>query len=201
MENIVNTKKLSGRDLITIGIFSAIYFVLNLAAMITGFVPVLWLLLPGVAGIVTGIPFMLMESKVRKPGAILIMGAITALLYFVTGQFTVLLLITFAVACILSEVYRAVTKYDNSFVHMTISFVIFCYGMLGSPLAIWVYRDSFLGQIRQNGMSAEYVDSLSGFISTPMLIALCVSPIIGGLIGAVIAKGLFRKHFKKAGII
>ena len=201
MEDIVNTKKLSGRDLITIGIFSAIYFALNLVAMITGFVPVLWLLLPGVAGIVTGIPFMLMESKVRKPGAILIMGAITALLYFVTGQFTVLLLITFAVACILSEVYRAVTKYDNSFVHMTISFVIFSYGMLGSPLAIWVYRDSFLDQIRQNGMSAEYVDSLSGFISKPMLIALCISPIIGGFIGAVIAKGLFRKHFKKAGVI
>ena len=65
MEDIVNTKKLSGRDLITIGIFSAIYFALNLVAMITGFVPVLWLLLPGVAGIVTGIPFMLMESKER----------------------------------------------------------------------------------------------------------------------------------------
>ena len=32
------SRKLSGRDLITIGIFSAIYFVLNLAAMITGFV-------------------------------------------------------------------------------------------------------------------------------------------------------------------
>ncbi len=90
-------KKLTGRDLITIGIFSAIYFVLNLAAMITGFVPVLWLLL-----------------------------------------------ITFAVACILSEVYRAITKYDNNFIHMTISFIIFCYGMLGSPMAIWVYKDSFL---------------------------------------------------------
>ena len=62
------SRKLSGRDLITIGIFSAIYFVLNLAAMITGFVPALWLLLPGVAGIVTGIPFLLMTSKVRKPG-------------------------------------------------------------------------------------------------------------------------------------
>ena len=42
------TKKLKGRDLITIGIFSALYFILNLAAMITGFVPVLWLLLPAV---------------------------------------------------------------------------------------------------------------------------------------------------------
>ena len=195
------SRNLSGRDFITIGIFSAIYFVLNLAAMITGFVPVLWLLLPGVAGVVTGIPFMLMVSKVRKPGAILIMGAITALLYFVTGQFTVLLLITFAIACILSEVYRAATKYDNSFVHMTISFILFCYGMLGSPLAIWVYKESFLIQIQQNGMSAEYVNALSGLISTPMLMALCISLIIGGIIGAFIAKGLFRKHFKKAGIV
>ena len=191
------SRKLSGKDLITIGIFSAIYFVLNLAAMFTGFVPVLWLLLPGV----TGIPFLLMTSKVRKPGAVLIMGTITALLYFVTGQFTVLLLITFAIACILSELYRSVTKYDNSFTHMMISFVFFCYGMLGSPLAIWVYKDSFLAQIQQNGMSAEYVRSLSGLISTPMLIALCISPVIGGMIGALIAKGLFRKHFKKAGII
>lgn len=195
------SRNLSGRDFITIGIFSAIYFVLNLAAMITGFVPVLWLLLPGVAGVVTGIPFMLMVSKVRKPGAILIMGAITALLYFVTGQFTVLLLITFAIACILSEVYRAATKYDNSFMHMTISFVLFCYGMLGSPLAIWVYKESFLAQIQQNGMSAEYVNVLSGLISSPMLMALCISPIIGGIIGAFIAKGLFRKHFRKAGIV
>lgn len=196
-----DSRKLTGRDLITIGIFSAIYFVLNFAAMITGFVPVLWLLLPGVAGILTGIPFMLMESKVRKPGAVLIMGAITALLYFVTGQFTVLLLITFAAACILSEVYRAFTKYDNNFVHMTISYIIFCYGMLGSPMAIWVYKDSFLAQIQQNGMSAEYVQSLSGLISTPMFIGLCISPIVGGFVGAMIAKGLFRKHFKKAGIV
>ena len=195
------SRKLTGRDLITIGIFSAIYFILNLEAMITGFVPVLWLLLPSVAGILTGIPFMLMESKVRKPGAVLIMGAITALLYFVTGQFTVLLLITFAAACILSEVYRAFTKYDNNFVHMTISYIIFCYGMLGSPMAIWVYKDSFLAQIQQNGMSAEYVQSLSGLISTPMFIGLCISPIVGGFVGAMIAKGLFRKHFKKAGIV
>ena len=195
------TKRLKGRDLITIGIFSAVYFILNLVAMMTGFVPILWLLLPGIAGILTSNPFMLMESKVQKPGAILIMGFITAILYFITGQFTVLLLITFAVACILSEVYRAITKYDNSFIHMAVSFIIFCYGMLGSPLAIWVYKDSFLDQIQQNGMSAEYIQTLSGLISVPMLIALCVSPIIGGFIGAMISKGLFRKHFRKAGIV
>ena len=73
------SRKLSGKDLITIGIFSAIYFMLNLAAMFTGFVPVLWLLLPGVTGIVTGIPFLLMTAKVRKPGAVFITVSYTHL--------------------------------------------------------------------------------------------------------------------------
>lgn len=64
------TKKLKGRDLITIGIFSALYFILNLAAMITGFVPVLWLLLPGVAGVLTRLPFIadgIKGAKAREP--------------------------------------------------------------------------------------------------------------------------------------
>lgn len=142
-----------------------------------------------------------MESKVQKPGAILIMGLITAVLYFVTGQFTVLLLITFAVACILSEAYRAITKYDNRFIHMTISFILFCYGMLGSPLAIWVYKDSFLTQIQQNRNVRRICRvAFHGLISVPMLVALCISPVVGGAIGALISKGLFRKHFRKAGI-
>lgn len=62
-------------------------------------------------------------------------------------------------------------------------------------------QGQLLTQIQLNGMSAEYVESLSGLISTPMLIALCVSPIVGGAIGALIAKGLFSKHFRKAGIV
>ena len=33
------------------------------------------------------------------------------------------------------------------------------------------------------------------------LIVLFVAPIIGGIIGAFIARGLFKKHFVKAGIV
>ncbi len=62
--------------------FSAIYFVLNLAAMITDLCQCYGCCYRGVTGIVTGIPFLLMTAKVRKPGAVLIMGTITALLYF-----------------------------------------------------------------------------------------------------------------------
>lgn len=37
--------------------------------------------------------------------------------------------------------------------------------------------------------------------SPAMLIVLFAAPILGSIVGAVIAKGMFKKHFKKAGII
>ena len=193
-------RKLTGKDVIAIGIYSAIYFVMNFAAMMTGFIPLLWILLAGTAAILTGIPFLLMAVKVPKPGAVLIMGFITAFLYFATGQFTVLILITMLLACVLSEGYRYITKYVLKFRNLAVTFILFSYGMVGSPLALFVYRESFLAQISET-MSQEYVTAISSYITVPMLILLLVSPIIGGLLGALMAKGLFKKHFEKAGIV
>ena len=193
-------RKLTGKDVIAIGIYSAIYFVLNFMAMMTGLIPLLWILLPGTVAILTGIPFLLMAVKVPKPGAVLIMGLITAFLYFVTGQFTVLILITMLIACVVSEAYRYITKYNLKFSNLALAFILFGYGMAGSPLALFVYRESFLAQISET-MSQEYVVAISSYITTPMLILLLVSPIAGGFFGAMIAGGIFKKHFKKAGIV
>lgn len=193
-------RKLTGKDVIAIGIYSAIYFVMNFAAMMTGFIPLLWILLAGTAAILTGIPFLLMAVKVPKPGAVLIMGFITAFLYFATGQFTVLILITMLLACVLSEGYRYITKYVLKFRNLAVTFILFSYGMVGSPLALFVYRESFLAQISET-MSRKYVAAISSYITIPMLILLLVSPIAGGFLGALIAKGIFKKHFKKAGIV
>ena len=44
MSDVSTDKKLKGKDLITIGIFSAIYFVINFAFMLLGGIhPVLWI--------------------------------------------------------------------------------------------------------------------------------------------------------------
>lgn len=197
---ISQNRKLTGKDVIAIGIYSAIYFVMNFAAMITGFIPLFWILLAGTAAILTSIPFLLMAVKVPKPGAVLIMGFITAFLYFITGQFTVLILITMLIACVLSETYRYITKYALKFRNLVVAFILFSYGMVGSPLALFVYRESFLAQI-SGTMSRKYVVAISSYITTSMLILLLVSPIVGGLLGALIAKGIFKKHFEKAGIV
>ena len=85
MSEPVKGRGMSGKDVITVGIFSAIYFVINFAFMLLGGIhPVLWMLMPGFIAVFAGIPFMLMVAKVQKPGAVFLMGLITALIYFAT---------------------------------------------------------------------------------------------------------------------
>ena len=157
MSDVSIDRKMKGKDLITIGIFSAIYFVINFAFMLLGGIhPVLWMLMPGLIALFAGIPFMLMVAKVQKPGAVFLMGLITALIYFATGQFTLVILISMASTCILAEVARAVTKY-NSFKGNSIAYAIFSLGMVGSPLPIWLFKADFLAQITEQGMTADYV--------------------------------------------
>ena len=194
-------KKMRGKDLITIGIFSAIYFVINFAFMLMGgFHPILWILMPGFIAVFAGITFMLMTAKVQKLGAVFLMGLITALIYFATGQFTLVILISMASACILAEVARVLTGY-NSFSGNAVAYVFFSLGMVGSPLPIWLFKADFLAQITAQGMPADYVAALEALSSNAMLVVLFVAPIIGGVIGAFIARGLFKKHFEKAGIV
>ncbi|MDR1541779.1 MAG: MptD family putative ECF transporter S component [Clostridiales bacterium] len=194
-------RKLKGKDLITIGIFSAIYFVINFVFMLMGgFHPIMWVLMPGLIALFTGIPFMLMAAKVQKPGAVFLMGLIVGLIYFITGQFTVMILITFVIACGAAELVRHIAKHGSSKGN-TAAFVCFSLGMVGLPLPIWLMRDSFLAQIAEQGIPAVYISALEALISPVMFAVLFAAPIVGAMIGTFITRSLFKKHFEKAGIV
>ncbi|MGL6201697.1 MAG: MptD family putative ECF transporter S component [Lachnospiraceae bacterium] len=200
MSEQTKSLKLTGKDHINIGIFSAIYFILSCIGMFLGIIPILWILMPGVIAILSGIPFMFLCAKVQKPGVPLLMGLITGLLYYITGQFTIVILVTFIIGCVLSEVVRWTTKY-GSFRGNTVAFILFSYGMAGSPLPMWLFKESFFTQISEQGFSDTFVETLNNVATTPMLFVLLLSPIAGGLSGAFIAKMIFKKHFVKAGMI
>ena len=107
MSGPVQRRGMSGKDVITVGIFSAIYFVINFAFMLLGGLhPLLWVLMPGFIALFTGIPYLMMCAKVQKVGSVLLMGLITGLIYYVTGQFTVVILVSFVLACGLAELTR-----------------------------------------------------------------------------------------------
>ena len=195
------SRAMGGKDVITVGIFSAIYFVINFAFMLLGGLhPLLWILMPGFIALFTGIPYLMMCAKVQKVGSVLLMGLITGLIYYVTGQFTIVILVTFVLACGLAELTRGITHY-HSMAGNLVSFVLFSVGMVGSPLPICLMRDEFLRQITEQGMPADYVNTLAALSSNVMLVVLFLAPIVGAIIGGFIARAMFCKHFDKAGLV
>lgn len=194
-------RALKGRDLITVGIFTAIYFVIQFVFMLLGGIhPALWVFMPALDALFAAIPFMLMCAKVQKPGAIVIMGLIVGLIYFATGMFTPLILGMMAVSCVLAEVIRALARY-RSFFGNAAAYAVFGFGMCGSPLPLWVFHDSFIAQIAAQGMGADYLASLEALSTTPILIAMFLTTFLAGFVGAYATRRLFRKHFEKAGLV
>lgn len=201
MSEPIERRGMSGKDVITVGIFSAIYFVINFVFMLLGGLhPLLWILMPGFIALFTGIPYLMMCAKVQKVGSVLLMGLITGLIYYVTGQFTVVILVSFVLACGLAELTRGLTHY-RSIAGNLVSFALFSVGMVGSPLPIWLMWEDFLRQITEQGMPADYVNTLAALSSTGMLVVLFLAPIVGAIIGGFIARAMFSKHFEKAGLV
>lgn len=195
------TRGLKGRDLITVGIFTALYFVINFAFMLLGGLhPYLWVFMPALDALFAGIPFMLACAKVPKFGTILIMGLVPSLIYFLTGMFTPLILGMMVGACLVAEAIRAATKY-RSFLGNALAYAVFGFGMCGSPLPVWAFHDSFFAQIAAQGMSADYLATLETAASPAFLAAMFAATLIAGLAGAYLARGMFKKHFEKAGLV
>lgn len=196
-----NSNKLQVKDLVTIGIFSAIYFVVNLIVMVSGGItPLLWIFMPPILSLLCGVIYMLLVAKVQKTGAVLIMGLITGIIYVATGQFTLVLLVTFGLACIMAEIIRKITGYNN-FKGNLLGYAFFSLGMVGSPLPIWLFRESFSQQMVSQGMPVDYVETMNAVTPIWVLVVMVVATFLLAFVGGLIGKALLKKHFEKAGMV
>lgn len=110
----MNETKLKTKDLVNIGIFSVIYMALSMAVMIIPILsPILWLLWPAMTGIICNFIYMLLVSKVPKPGTALLLIAITGIIYFAIGECTFTIVITCVIAGVLAEITRKILGYKS----------------------------------------------------------------------------------------
>ena len=63
-----------------------------------------------------------------------------------------------------------------------------------------VFHDSFVAQIAGQGMGADYLATLETAANPGMLVAMFAATFVAGLIAPYIARGMFKKHFVKAGL-
>lgn len=192
-------EKLKIKDLVTIGVFTVIYFVLMFLSGMIGMVPILYLAYPAVAGIITGIVIMLFMAKVQKLWGLFILGLICSFIVIAMGN-TYIILIHALISMVIAEFVRKIGGY-KSFKYNMLSFTIFNTWICGFLMQILLAKDKVIEMAETRGMGYDYIMKLIALLNFRNMIFVYIGAIVGGIIGAYIGKIFLKKHFEKAGII
>lgn len=190
--------KIDVKDLINIGLFTAVYFIFIAPPGILGIIPLFMLLLPAMIGLVGGIPVMLLITKTQKFGALTICGVVVSLLLAIMGHPWMALILSVPVI-VIADMVMAMGQY-KSWKLNSIGYIIFSFWPIGNLLPFYFMRNSYLAFI-QDKYGTDYEATVEGLFSIGMIPIILITTIIGAWIGAYIAKGILKKHFKRAGII
>ena len=190
--------KLTGKDLMYIGIYGAIYYVIVFIVAMLGMIPIMYPMLAVICPIAGGIPFMLFLTKVKKFGMIWILSVLMGLMMLISGMGWYALAMS-AITGLVSELIYKSGNYQSA-KSAVITNGTFSLWVWANLLQLFINRTEFLAS-RESKVGAEYVEKLNALTPDwicPVLLGICfVSGIIGGLIG----KAMLSKHFKKAGIV
>lgn len=195
----MKTEKLRIKDLVTIGVFTVIYFVVMFISGMAGMIPILFLANPAIAGITTGIVMMLFMAKIQKPYSVFILGIICALIVLAMGN-TYIVLIHTIIIMVIAELLRKKGEY-KSFKYNMMSFAVFNTWNCGMIMQIALAKDRFIEMANARGMRQEFTTGLLTLINYRNILLVYIAAIVGAIIGAYIGKLFLKKHFEKAGIV
>jgi energy-coupling factor transport system substrate-specific component len=190
-------KGLTGKDLINVGIYTAIYIAVVFVIGATNAIPIMYPISMVIIPLIAGIPMMLYYTKIEKFGMLTITGAILAIFFYLSGYTWICVAFLFPTALI-ADIILKVGGYKKFGVIM-ISYMIYALGMLGGPAPLWFAGESYWDGIRES-MGAQYAEQLSYYMPSWMLWVGIVLVFIGASLGALLGKKMLKKHFLKAGI-
>ncbi|MBQ8233710.1 MAG: MptD family putative ECF transporter S component [Lachnospiraceae bacterium] len=196
------TNKLTIPDLITIGVFTALYFVLvtiatfGSAFLFPGFNNVV---LPAFCALISGCVYMLLAAKLQKFGGISVMGIVMGLFFMTSGHF----IISFAGNIVMGIVADLVAKMGNykSKKGLLASYVLFSYGLFGPVIPMWFMKDAYVANLEARGKDATYIAELFANINMGTFVLAVVLTLICALLGGLFGQKMIKKHFVKAGIV
>lgn len=196
------TNNLTVPDLISIGVFTALYFVLvtiatfGSAAIAPGFNNVI---LPAVCALLSGCVYMLLAAKLQKFGGISVMGIVMGLFFLTSGHF----IVSFAANIVMGIVADFVAKAGNykSKKGLLASYVLFSYGLFGPVLPMWFMKDAYVANLEARGKDAAYIADLFANINMGTFVIAVVLTLVCALVGGWFGQKMVKKHFVKAGIV
>ena len=191
-----DSSRLAGKDLINVGIYSAIYFVIIMAIAMTGYIPIMMPLLCVIGPLVGGVPFMLFLTKVKKFGMILIMSAIMGIMMALTGMGLYSLPVAL-VSGLVAELIWKQAKYSKAGSSVLVC-GFFNIWMWGNFIPLFTNPNGYFSTRTEFG--ADYQAALTALLPSWMNPVLLVSCFVFGVIGGLLGRALLKKHFIKSGI-
>jgi energy-coupling factor transport system substrate-specific component len=200
MNQLRNKKGLTVRDLVTCGIFTALFFIFT---MIGGFLlapnPILTYFMPCAIALLTGPIYLLLMAKAPKHGPVIILGIIMGFMMFITGMYW-MWSVFYVLLGLLANLIASVGNFRHKALNK-MSFLVFSMNPIGSYMMLWINRKAYFDYLVGKGTETSYVETMGSVAEGWMLPAMILSIILTGLISIYIGEKLLKKQFEKAGIL
>lgn len=175
MSNQVNSLKkgLTVKDLVTTGIFSAIFFVFTLVGGLP-FAPnpVLTFYMPMGAALLCGPIYLLMVAKVQKRWSVTILGIIMGIIWFATGMHWAFSLGYIGMGLI-ADLVAGAGHYRNKAINL-LSYMLISLGGIYTYVVFFLDPDGWASTMLKNGTEQSYIDTMNA--SAPSWLLVVISP-------------------------
>lgn len=186
------------KDLIRIGVFSALWIAVSfLLAFTIAFLPPILFVLPCILGLVGGIIYMVMLSKLTIPGGIAISSALLGVCLYTMAPYGMMFFCLLAGGIIGEILYTIIGKQTLKATMVGSSFAI-----VGLALGEYI---PFI--FMQEAYRTMLVDDTSGLLpiaewcmkitSVPVMLLLCAASVLTTCLGCLWGNKIVKKHFNK----
>ena len=188
----------SPRNLINVGVFTALYFIALFASGMLGAIHPIMIFIGGILGIIVeAIICMLYVARTRAFGAYAILGLIIGILMVATGHAWV----TPLVATVLGLAADAITRaggYDRTITN-ALGFAVFSMWAISPILPVIWASEAYFAHIRES-MGDTYASDLQALISPMFLLVWMLVIALLAYVSALLGMRVLCKHFKRAGV-
>ncbi|MGP9581629.1 MptD family putative ECF transporter S component [Brachybacterium sp. AOP35-5H-19] len=188
-------------DLMNVGIFFVIGTVVGLVVSFTGVTPVTFVMTSALQALVLGIPMMLFIAKIRKPGMLAIYAVLSGAAGMLMGMGPYSLIVAVAVAVIGELLLRAGNYRSARNAVLAYAFITLI--SVGNYIPMFFATSGYLADTDMaNKYGASYADGIAqigqmGWLFVLIVVVTFLCGIVGGLLG----RRVFTKHFRRAGIV
>ena len=192
--------KLNSKDLISVGVFTAMYLLVII--VISGLVitPVLQIMMMPLMALFTGPVYLLYLAKVGKFGSVMITGVLGSAIVGLLVYGNVYCFLVNMIFFVIAEFIAFAGKYKNNKLNQ-LSFIVVSFWTIGEAGLPWAAGKYFYDLSIKSGYTVEWADGVDA-LATPLNLGLMIAGVIVcSIISILFSNKLFKKHFKKAGLV